>query len=75
MEDEDPRIYRRIAAGIRARIKADELKPGQPVPSITSLSQEWGVARETAAHALHVLEAEGLVRRYPGRGYYVTGRG
>jgi DNA-binding GntR family transcriptional regulator len=32
------------------------------------------VARETAAHALTVLEGEGLVRRYPGRGYYVTGR-
>ena len=38
------------------------------------LAQEWGVARETAAHAMSVLEAEGLVRRYPGRGYYVTAR-
>jgi DNA-binding GntR family transcriptional regulator len=74
VDDQDPRIYLRIAAGIRARIEADELKPGQPAPSITVLCQEWGVARETAAHALHVLEAEGLVRRYPGRGYYVTGR-
>ena len=74
MEDEDPRIYVRIAAGIRARIEADELKAGQPVPSITSLCQEWGVARETAAHALQVLEDEGLVRRWPGRGYYVTAR-
>jgi GntR family transcriptional regulator len=72
VEDEDPRIYVRIAASIRARIEADELKAGQPVPSITLLCQEWGVARETAAHALQVLEAEGLVRRYPGRGYYVV---
>jgi len=75
VEDQDPRVYVRIAAEIRAQIQSGELKPGQPVPSITSLCQEWGVARETAAHALQVLEAEGLVRRYPGRGYYVTGRG
>jgi DNA-binding GntR family transcriptional regulator len=75
VEDQDPRIYLRIAADIRRRIEADELKPGQPAPSITTLCQEWGVARETAAHALQVLEAEGLVKRYPGRGYYVTGRG
>ena len=75
MDDQDPRIYLRIAADIRRRIEADELKPGEPVPSITALCQEWGVARETAAHALQVLEAEGLVRRYPGRGYYVTQRG
>ena len=74
MDDQDPRIYLRIAADIRARIEADELKPGQPAPSITSLCQEWSVARETAAHALTTLEAEGLVRRYPGRGYYVTAK-
>jgi len=64
----------RIAASIRARIQAGDLEPGQPAPSVTALSQEWEVARETAAHALQALEAEGLVRRYPGRGYYVTGR-
>jgi len=75
VEDQDPRVYVRIAAEIRTQIQSGELKAGQPVPSITSLCQEWGVARETAAHALQVLEAEGLVRRYPGRGYYVTSRG
>jgi len=75
VDEQDPRIYLRIAADVRARIEAGGLEAGQPAPSITALCQEWGVARETAAHALQVLEAEGLVRRYPGRGYYVTGRG
>jgi DNA-binding GntR family transcriptional regulator len=75
VDDQDPRVYVRIAADLRRRIEAGELKPGQPMPSITTLCQEWGVARETAAHALTVLEGEGLVRRYPGRGYYVAGRG
>jgi DNA-binding GntR family transcriptional regulator len=75
VDDQDPRVYVRIAADLRRRIEAGELKPGQPVPSITTLCQQWGVARETAAHALTVLEGDGLVRRYPGRGYYVTGRG
>ena len=68
-------MYVRIAAAVRARIEAGELEAGQPAPSITSLCQEWGVARETAAHAMSVLAAEGLVHRYPGRGYYVAGRG
>ena len=74
MDDQDPRLYIRIAADIRSRIEAGELQAGHPAPSITSLCQQWEVARETAAHALRVLEADGLVRRYPGRGYYITER-
>ena len=73
-DDQDPRVYVRIAADLRKRIGSGELRPGEPVPSITTLCQEWQVARETAAHALTMLEGEGLVRRYPGRGYYVTSR-
>lgn len=64
----------RIAGTLRDRIAAGELRPGQPVPSITALCQEWGVARATAAHALRLLEEEELVRRWPGRGYHVTDR-
>jgi DNA-binding GntR family transcriptional regulator len=69
---DDPRLYVQIAASVRARIESGELTPGQPVPSITTLTQEWHVARETAAQALQMLESEGLVKRWPGRGYYVT---
>jgi GntR family transcriptional regulator len=74
VDDQDPRIYLRIAADLRQRIEAGELEAGQPVPSITTLTQQWQVARETAAHALTTLEAEGLVRRYPGKGYFVLPR-
>ena len=56
----------------RQQITSGELKAGQPVPSITALTQEHGVARQTAAKALHMLETEGLVRRIPGLGYYVS---
>ena len=71
MEDDDPRLYVRIAAGIRGLIESGELAPGEPVPSITSLVQEHGVARQTASKALQLLEDEGLTRRVPGLGYFV----
>jgi GntR family transcriptional regulator len=64
----------RIADSVRQQIAAGRLQPGQPVPSITTLTQEYGVARQTAAKALHLLESEGLVYRVPGLGYYVTER-
>jgi DNA-binding GntR family transcriptional regulator len=44
-----------------------------PTPSITTLSQEYGHARQTCAKALRTLEDEGLLTRIPGLGYYVTG--
>jgi len=71
----DPRAYVRIAAAIRAQIQDGTLQSGTPTPSITTLVQEYGVARQTAAKALHVLVDEGLVTRVPGLGYYVTHRG
>jgi GntR family transcriptional regulator len=71
---EDPRAYVRIADQVRQQITAGRLKPGQPVPSITTLTQHHGVARQTAAKALRLLESEGLLHRVPGLGYYVSER-
>ena len=67
----DPRAYIRIAAVLRGRITAGDLAPGQATPSITRLCADHGVARQTAAHALHVLQDGGLVQRVPGLGYHV----
>jgi GntR family transcriptional regulator, histidine utilization repressor len=62
----------RIAALVRQGVAEGRWRPGDPVPSITTLSQEHGVARQTAAKALRLLEDEGLLTRVPGLGYYVA---
>jgi len=62
----------RIAAIVRQGIAEGRWQPGQPVPSITTLGQDYGVARQTAAKALRLLESEGLVTRVPGLGYFVA---
>ena len=56
---EDPRAYVRIAARLRDRIRAGGMRPGAPVPSITTIVQEQGVARQTAGKVLRLLEDEG----------------
>jgi DNA-binding GntR family transcriptional regulator len=66
--------YLVIAAGLRARIKAGEFRPGDALPSITRLSQEHGVARTTAQKALKVLKDEGLARGVQGWGTIVAER-
>ncbi|MFB9902983.1 TetR/AcrR family transcriptional regulator C-terminal domain-containing protein [Allokutzneria oryzae] len=63
--------YRRIAAEIRSRIEAGELRPGDRVPSTRAVTREWGVAMATAAKALDLLRQEGLVEAHPGAGTVV----
>ena len=70
--ESDPRAYVRLAARLRREIAEGKLAPGMPTPSITTLSQEYGHARQTCAKALRTLVDEGLVTRIPGLGYYVT---
>ena len=52
----DPRAYMRLAAQLRRQIQDGTLPPGSPVPSITTLTQEHGIARATAGKALRLLE-------------------
>ncbi|HEY1000733.1 MAG TPA: winged helix-turn-helix domain-containing protein [Streptosporangiaceae bacterium] len=71
-DESDPRAYVRLAARLRREIAEGKLTPGMPTPSITTLSQQYGHARQTCAKALRTLEDEGLLARVPGLGYYVT---
>jgi GntR family transcriptional regulator len=73
-DESDPRAYIRLAALLRRKIEDGTLAPGMPTPSITTLSQEYGHARQTCAKALRMLEGESLLTRIPGLGYYVTGK-
>jgi DNA-binding GntR family transcriptional regulator len=66
--------YQQIAADLRARIESGDLAPGDMLPSITRLSQEYGVAKGTAVKALDVLKREGLTRTVAGWGTFVAGR-
>jgi GntR family transcriptional regulator len=72
-EESDPRRYRQIANALRGLITSGQIAYGQPSPTITELAMTYGTARQTAAKALRLLAEEGVLTRYPGCGYYVTG--
>jgi GntR family transcriptional regulator len=54
--------YQVIADSLRARIDSNELPPGAMLPSITRISEDWGVSEITAGKALKLLHSEGLTR-------------
>ncbi|HET9656238.1 MAG TPA: GntR family transcriptional regulator [Kineosporiaceae bacterium] len=63
--------YQRIAAEIRADIAAGRHRPGERIPSETELMERFGVTRPTVRGAVQVLQVEGLVESFHGRGSFV----
>ena len=66
--------YLQLARILREMITSGQIAPRQPMPSIKSITQQYGVAKGTAEKALRVLRDEGLVVTVPGRGIYVIDR-
>jgi GntR family transcriptional regulator len=61
-----------IAAAIREQIKSGRLAPGDGVPPLRALAEDYGVAQGTAAAAMEVLRGEGLIETVQGRGSVVV---
>ena len=70
----DPRLYRRIYASLSQEIAEGTLAAGTRL-NIGTIADEWNVGRDTVQKAINLLAADGLVERFPGLGWYVTGAG
>ena len=68
---DDPRKWVQIASWLREQIETGQLEPHTPV-FIGDESRAWKVSRDTVSKALHALEEEGRLRRFPGHGYIVV---
>lgn len=64
----------RVANDLRRRIEAGEFQPGQALPSVTELAEQYKVARATVSKALRTLVADGLVVTRPRWGAFVAER-
>ncbi|MFJ2591119.1 GntR family transcriptional regulator [Streptomyces sp. NPDC087538] len=53
--------YADVASHFRARIKGGELAPGDALPSVAEIRDQFDVAAKTVSRALGVLKSEGLV--------------
>ena len=64
--------YYRLESHLREGIRSGALRPGDPVPPESHLSQQFGVSRTTVRQALSRLVYEGLITRQRGRGSFVA---
>ena len=66
-------LYRQLETLLRDQIAADQLKPGDQLPSEPDLASSHRMARMTARRAIDTLVQEGLLVRHRGRGTFVAG--
>jgi DNA-binding FadR family transcriptional regulator len=71
---EPQRLYRQIAAQLRALISQGELAVGTRLPAERDLARQLGVSRPSVREALIALEVEGWVEVRTGSGVYVLDR-
>lgn len=65
--------YRRAAQALAQQILSGQLAPGTRLDVEREMAAQYGLSRNTLRRALAILQAQGLVRRVPRRGAFVTG--
>jgi GntR family histidine utilization transcriptional repressor len=64
--------YLQVKAFVQQHISSGEWRPGDPVPSESTLMQQFGISRMTVNRAVRELTAEGMVTRIQGSGTFVA---
>jgi GntR family transcriptional regulator len=64
--------YHQLKEILREKIRAEEWKPGDLIPSERELSETYGISRMTARQAITDLVNEGVFFREQGRGTFVA---
>jgi len=65
-------LYQEIAESLRRRIAAGEFHPGDKLPPVRDMAQQWGCTPGTVSRAYAQLAQEGLIAGYRGGGTQVA---
>lgn len=71
--DKTPK-YKQIINAVIADIERNVLKKNEQLPSISELSEEYYIARDTVEKAYRELRERGFITSVQGKGYYINGR-
>jgi len=69
-----PPLYLRVKDGVTQLVANGTLKPGDRMPTEEALTHQHGVSRITVRKALELLQREGVIERFAGRGTFVRSR-
>lgn len=61
-----------VARTLKQRVRTGTYRAGAPLPSVRTLSDEFGVSLNVVQRAVRHLEENGIVKTHPGKGMLVT---
>src|SRR5207302_8579608 len=64
--------YLQVASALRQRLKDGRWAVGDKIATLEELENEFQVARVTVRQAIDLLQSEGLVKSFQGKGTFVT---
>ncbi len=64
-------LYEQIIDSVRQSILSGAITPGEKLPSVRNLAKELGINPNTIQKAYNILEMEGVILTFPGRGSVV----
>lgn len=70
-QSQDKNLYEQVADRIQRLITEGTLQPGDRLPSVRKLHEQWSVSISTVLEAYRLLEDRGLIAARPQSGYYV----
>ena len=69
MEKTNQPLYQQLMEDVRSQIENSLLLPGDKLPTEREFMQKYNVSRITVSKALNELKAEGLITRFPNKGF------
>src|SRR6478609_11590525 len=74
LADKAGKLYQEVADKVAHLMDSGTLRPGQKIPSVRKLSQQFRVSVSTVLQAYRLLEDQGRIEAKPQSGYYVRAR-
>lgn len=67
-------VYEQVIDDITASIRSGALRPGDKLPSITELCEQYSASSTPIRYALRILDERGWIETHQGRGSFVAER-
>jgi len=65
-------IYLQISYSITRGIREEKIQVNDSMPSLNNLAYELEISRDTASKAYNHLKKAGVLKSFPGKGYYIS---